>query len=140
MVDRFEKMALRNELFNKGITISKAAELIGIDGELLRQSFDGDREITANELIAIISVTGIPLEKLIYKEPEIAGTETIHWDEKELMSKEYAIGITEYMWRYCQRLYFHPQMKPFNGEEDYVAILQMLNGLKELLIELCKEK
>lgn len=139
-MDKFEKMALRNELFNRGITTSKAAELIGIDAELLRQSFDGDREITASELIAIISVTGIPLEKLIYKEPEITGTETVHWNEKELMSKEYAITMLDEMMCFIRWLYYQSQIKPFSSEEEFVGRIQELNGLKELIIELYKEK
>ena len=138
-MDKFEKMALRNEIFNRGITTSKVAELIGIDAELLRQSFDGDREITASELIAIISVTGIPLEKLIYKEPEITGTETVHWDEKELMSKEYAITMLDETMCFMRWLYYQSQTKPFSCEEEFVGRIQELNGLKELLIELYKE-
>lgn len=135
-MDRFEKMALRNELVNRGITISKAAELTGIETELLRQSFEGSREITAKELIAIISVTGIPLEKLINKEPEITGAEIIDWNEKEIMSKEYAIAMLDETMCFIRKLYYFPKAKPFSGEADYVGRMQELNGLKELIIKL----
>ena len=130
---------LRNALVQRGISLHKAAELIGIEAELLRQSFEGDREITAKELIAIISVTGIPLEKLIYKEPEIAGVETIDWNEKDIMSKEYAISMIDEMRCFLRLLWLQPKIKPFSGEADFVGRMQELNGLKELIKEKVKE-
>lgn len=132
--------SLKNELMKRGITLHKAAEITGIDCNLLRCSFVGDRELTAVELVTILKKTGIPIEKLFYKEPGISGAEIAEWNETEVMSKEYAIGIVENMWRFCKKLYFMPQIKPFNSEEDFVTTLQMLNGVKEFIQLRCEEQ
>ncbi len=137
-VDRFMIESLRNELINRGITIHKAAEITGIRYELLRRSFNEDRELRARELIKILEKTGISIEKLIYKAPEEAGVKLEEWNPGEKMSKEYAIGTVESMWRFCKKLYFMPQIKPFNNEKDFVAILQELNGLKEFIQLRCE--
>ena len=138
-VNKFEKMALRNELFNRGITLQKAAEITGIEAELLQRSFDGDRELSANELVAILTGTGIPIEKIIYKEPEITGVKILEWNPGEEMSKEYAISTVEYTMQFYRRLYYQPQMKPFSCEADFVGRMQELNGLKEMIIKLYGE-
>lgn len=138
-MSRFVIESLRNELMNRGITLHKAAEITGIRYELLRRSFNENRELRARELITILEKTGIPIEKLIYKAPEETGVKVVEWDEKEVMSKEYAIGTVEHMWRFCKKLYFMPQIKPFNEEEGFVATQQMLNGLKEFIQLRCGE-
>ncbi|MEE0963091.1 MAG: hypothetical protein U0L73_02595 [Ruminococcus bromii] len=65
--------------------------------------------------------------------------EVINWDEKEVMSKEYAVSTIEYIMQFCKRLYYQPQIKPFNSEEGFAATLQELNGLKEFILLKCGE-
>ena len=132
-VNRFMIESLRNELMNRGITIHKAAEIAGIEAELLRQSFDGDRELSAKELVAILTGTGIPIEKIIYKAPEETGVKVVEWDEKEVMSKEFALATVNHMLQFCRLVYFQPKVKPFNGEIDFEATCKQLNGLKEFI-------
>ena len=55
------------------------------------------------------------------------------WKPGEKMSKEFALDAIEVLKQFCRRLYFQPQMKPFNGSEDFEATTQVLNGLKELI-------
>ena len=53
------------------------------------------------------------------------------WNPGEKMTKEYALGVVDEMERFCNRLYFQPQMKPFNTSIDFEMRMQMLNGLRE---------
>ena len=129
----FQKEGLRNELMNRGLTIEKTAELTGISYELLKQCFDNEREMTANELIAIIDKVKIPIEKVIYKASEGNGVEIIEWDEEEVMPKEYALSLVHRLKVFFRWLYFHPNEKPFNCEADFVATYKELNGLKEFI-------
>ena len=134
----FKKEGLRNELMNRGLTIEKTAELTGISYESLKECFDNDREMTANELIAIIEKVKIPIEKVIYKAPGEDGAEVVEWDEEKVMSKEYALSVIHRLKVFCRWLYFRPKEKPFNCEADFVATYKELNGLKEF-IEKAKE-
>ena len=55
------------------------------------------------------------------------------WNPGEVMSKEFALKAIEEIRCFCRRLYFFPEEKPFNVQEDFDGALQVLNGLKELL-------
>ena len=55
------------------------------------------------------------------------------WNPGEKMSKEFALGVIDYIGQFYQRLYYQPQMKPFNTESDYELSNQMLNGLREMI-------
>lgn len=55
------------------------------------------------------------------------------WNPGEKMSKEYAIDAIEWIKQFHRRLYYQPQIKPFNSYEVFEATTQMLNGLKELI-------
>ena len=55
------------------------------------------------------------------------------WNPDEKMSKEFAIGIIEEMKRFCRRMYYQPQTKPFNTSIDFEGTMQMLNGVKEMI-------
>lgn len=48
-----------------GITISYVARAAGIKYELLRRSLKGNRVLTADELVSIITTTNIKLEDII---------------------------------------------------------------------------
>lgn len=55
---------LKRELEEKGITIYKAAKLIGIKYELLRRVFCGERKLSADEFLLILEKCEIELEKV----------------------------------------------------------------------------
>ena len=55
------------------------------------------------------------------------------WNPGEKMTKEYALGVIDYIRQFYRRLYYQPQMKPFNTKEGYEGELQVLNGLKEFI-------
>ncbi len=63
----------------------------------------------------------------------------VEWNEKELMSKEFAIGTVQHMMQFCRLIYFQPKIKPFNGKEDFEVTLKQLNGLKEFIENNVKE-
>ncbi len=57
----------------------------------------------------------------------------LEWNPGEVMPKDFAIKAIEEIRCFYRRLYFFPDKKPFNGQEDFEGALQVLNGLKELL-------
>ena len=62
------------------------------------------------------------------KEPKIS-----EWNPGEKMTKEYALGVIDYIKQFHRRLYYQPQMKPFNTKEGYEASIEELNGLREII-------
>lgn len=58
---------------------------------------------------------------------------TSEWNPEEKMSKEFALEVISELKRFCRRLYFQPQTKPFNTNIDFEMKMQMLNGLKEMI-------
>lgn len=136
-MNRFMIESLRNELMNRGLTIHKTAKLTGIRYELLRRSFNDSRELRARELITILEKTGIPIEKLIYKAPDDIGIKTLEWNLGEEMSKEYALTMLDGTRCFFRMLWFQPQIKPFNGEADFVGRMHELYGLKEFIEKRC---
>lgn len=138
-MDRFQIESLRNELVRRGITLTRAAELTGISYEKLQQCFNGSRELTATELIVIIDTVKIPIESLIYKEPEQRGVKSVEWEEGTVMTKEYALTMLEAMACFLRKLYYFPNEKPFSEEASYVERMQELNGLIEFIKARCEE-
>ena len=63
----------------------------------------------------------------------------VEWNEKELMSKEFAIATVQHMMQFCRLIYCQPKIKPFNGKEDFEVTLKQLNGLKEFIENNVKE-
>lgn len=61
------------------------------------------------------------------------------WNEGEPMSKEFALGVVDEMKRFCRRLYYQPQIIPFNTNIDFDGTMQMLNGLREMIEASVKE-
>lgn len=55
------------------------------------------------------------------------------WNPGEVMSKEFAMKAIDEIRCFYRRVYFFPEEKPFNGQEDFEGALQVLNGLKEML-------
>ncbi len=55
---------LKRELEEKGITIYKAAKLIGIKYELLRRVFCGERKLSADEFLLILEKCDIDFKKV----------------------------------------------------------------------------
>ena len=55
------------------------------------------------------------------------------WSPGEKMSKEFALGLIDYIKQFYRRLYYQPQMKPFNTKEGYEASVEELNGLREFI-------
>jgi hypothetical protein len=58
---------------------------------------------------------------------------TSEWIPGEKMSREFALGAIDEMKRFCSRLYYQPQMKPFNTDIDFEEKMQVLNGLKKFV-------
>ena len=61
------------------------------------------------------------------------------WNPEDKMSKEFALGVIDGIEQFYRRLFFQPQMKPFNGNIDYKVSMQMLNGLREMIESSIKE-
>lgn len=57
----------------------------------------------------------------------------IKWNPGEPMSKDFAIGVIEDIQQFYRRLYYCPEMKPFNDEVEYEGALKVLEGLKEFI-------
>ena len=55
------------------------------------------------------------------------------WNPGEKMTKEFALEAIDGFEQFCRRLYYQPQMKPFNCSEDFEMTTQMLNGLRKLI-------
>ncbi len=55
------------------------------------------------------------------------------------MSKEFALSVIDEMKCFCRRLYYQPQIKPFNTSIDFEGRMQMLNGLREAIEYSVKE-
>lgn len=56
---------LSKYLSRRGITISHVAKAANIQYELLRRSLNGDRVLTADDLVAILQCTDITLEDIL---------------------------------------------------------------------------
>lgn len=59
--------------------------------------------------------------------------EEIEWTPGEKMSKEFALGVIDGIKQFYRRLYYQPQMKPFNSTVGYEASVEELNGLREMI-------
>ena len=55
------------------------------------------------------------------------------WNEKEKMSKEFALAALEEIKLFYRRLYFLPQKEPFESEADFVSATKIISGLKEYI-------
>ena len=55
---------LKNRLEEKGITVYRLSKLTGIRYELLRRTLNGERKLTADELILICQKSGIVIDEL----------------------------------------------------------------------------
>lgn len=62
---RKTQQKLSKYLSRQGITISHVAKAANIQYELLRRSLNGDRVLTADELVAILQFTDITLEDIL---------------------------------------------------------------------------
>ena len=58
----------------------------------------------------------------------------IEWDEKEIMSKEFALSSLDIIGRFCRRMYFHPESKPFNCKYDFECQMNVIRGLKDYIL------
>lgn len=64
---------------------------------------------------------------------------TVEWNPGEEMTKEFALGVIDGIKQFYRRLYFQPQIKPFNTKEGYEASIEELNGLREMIESSVKE-
>ncbi len=49
------------------------------------------------------------------------------------MDKALALEVIDGIKQFYRRLYYQPQMKPFNTKEGYEASVEELNGLREMI-------
>lgn len=63
----------------------------------------------------------------------------IEWNEKEIMSKEYALSVIRHIKSFIRASYYMPNRQAFNGEDDFKAWNIELDGLKEYIISLSKD-
>ena len=64
---------------------------------------------------------------------------TLEWEPGERMTEEFALSVIDEMKCFCRRLYYQPQIKPFNTSIDFEGRIQMLNGLREMIDSSVKE-
>lgn len=62
----------------------------------------------------------------------------VKWNPDEKMSKEHAINVIEGIGNFYDRLYYHPNIKPFSTFKEFEGAMLVLNGVKEF-IESSKE-
>ena len=57
----------------------------------------------------------------------------LEWNPGEKMTKEVALEAIKGIKQFFRRLYFQPQMKPFESEAWYEISMQVMNGMEELI-------
>ena len=58
------KQKVLRELKNKGITLYRLSQMMNMRYELIRRTFNGNRTLTADELLLLLEKTGIDFEQI----------------------------------------------------------------------------